>query len=385
MERRAFPRVRVNTRAVALLEGRQVDLLIQNAARGGLCARTTEDLLPGTELEVRLDSGAVRVPARVVSRRDGEVGLQFATAVDLLDILPPSADYRLFLDQHPNFERQMPWAFAFTFSLYLLARTYFRLQVKGKELIPYGSRFLWTHNHSGWVSLDAPLIGYLIARGNTVDRYDWSVSRMGWPALLGLLSSVEHGEWGITFWNKAVMNWPIIAQTIRAMHGVQASLLREPEKLREYRIFATPAEGEEGNCKSSFGELYKLQYFHTGPARLALEAELDYLLPVAIVGPEESFPNLGKYRGLKKSLGTILPVPLPVPPIPVQWVVRFLPPLDLTPYHRRYRRCGHTEEVKALCAEIMGQVKERIGAALQEELRGRQPFRPWFLGPRPDR
>lgn len=380
-ERRGWPRVPCQASVVVTAEGRRHAVCLVELGRGGGFVLTDTEWVPGTL--IRLESpecSSLTFEAKVVDTCLGGVRFAFLNPpVDVRHLLPPSKDFRTFLDEHPEYHAPVPWIFALAHPLFQLIRTYFRLEVRGTEHIPYGSRFIWTHNHSGWLAVDAPLVGYLIARGNFVERYPWPRESGGLKGQLWRLAPVQVGDWGITFWNRAVMGWPLVPRLLKAMHGVPASVLRHPERLRKYRILATPAEGEEGNCKSSFTERYRLQYFHTGVARLALEAELDYILPAAVVGPEESFPNLAKLRWPKSLLGTVLPLPLPVLPIPVQWHVEFLPPIDVRRYREAWRACADQEERYALCCRIMAVVRREVEQAMDRILDGRKAFRPWFL------
>ena len=274
----------------------------------------------------------------------------------------------------------MPISYLLSSLVYHFAKRYCRLEVKGRENIPIGSRFLWTHNHSGWIALDAILIGHLIACQNDAEKFNWTVDRMG-P-----LSHVKHftsnrlpGDWGVTFWNNTLMGVPGISRLLGVFHGLPVEVLKHPEKLLSYRIYATPAEGEEGNCKSSFTDLYKLSRFRHGIARVALSAKVDYISPAVIVGPEESFPCLGRFGLLKNVIGTILPVPLLMPPIPVKWVVKFLPPVEMSQFHKE-NKINLTKEYKLeLLDKITETFRERIENALKNELVGRKAFRPWFL------
>jgi 1-acyl-sn-glycerol-3-phosphate acyltransferase len=152
-----------------------------------------------------------------------------------------------------------------------------------------------------------------------------------------------------------------------------------PEVLKRYQIFGTPIEGEEGSCKSSFTELYHLKTFHTGAVRLAFEADVDCILPAMIIGPEESFLNLGALRSLKKVVGSILPLPLPVPPLPVKWVVSYLPTVGIRRYRAQFRKADSWEEKRSICRRVTRIVKRSISDEMKAELCHRKPYQPWFF------
>lgn len=286
-----------------------------------------------------------------------------------------------FLDAHPDYEKSVPRALVFASFLYLLAKTYFHLEVRGIENIPYGKRFVWTHNHSGWPAVDSPLIGFIIARHNRVNRFHWTRDRMG------VLAAVKYffpmvGDWGIGFWNNTAINLPVLRKVLPVFHGHPVSELKNPSTIKGYPIYVTPAEGEEGSCKSSFSELYQLKRFRTGVARLAFETNAEYILPIMIVGPEESFLNIGPLRIFEKMFGSIFPFPLPVPPIPVKWVISILPPVDVKRYRSQYRRTQGITEKQAVCRKVVRILKKGIVDEMNTELCHRKPYQPWFLAGR---
>ena len=279
-----------------------------------------------------------------------------------------------FLNQHPNYEHSAGMAYFLTEFIYLFAKYFCDLKVNGVENIPYGNRFAWTHNHSGWMAVDAPLIGHLLGGHKKVEKIRWSGDRMGFMAHFKKILGCEPGDWGVSFWHDVGIQLPFIGWAMRVFHGLPVSHLKDPKKLNGYRIYATPAEGEEGSFKSSIFELYHLKRFRTGVARLALENNLDYLLPVSIVGPEETFPNLGNISFFKKILGFDIPLPLPVLPIPVNWVVSFLRPVPLREYRRQFKKSRSLDGKKAICQEIMDRVRADIAAEIKKSRNGRRPF-----------
>src|SRR5262249_44264176 len=83
-------------------------------------------------------------------------------------------------------------------------------------------------------------------------------------------------------------------------------------------------EGTEGNCKP-FWHAYRMRRWRTGFVHLA--AALDApIVPVAILGAEESLPVACTLRALQPFVGTVLPVPLSVLPLPARWKIVFHAP-----------------------------------------------------------
>lgn len=68
------------------VSGRRELCLIKNISEGGMMIRPYCDLAEGTKLIIELKTG-YSVPCTVSWRRDGSVGVEFATPVDVLEIL----------------------------------------------------------------------------------------------------------------------------------------------------------------------------------------------------------------------------------------------------------------------------------------------------------
>lgn len=280
--------------------------------------------------------------------------------------------------KYPAYFKNLALSHLFGDPIYHLLRKTFHLQVYGFENVPLGDRFLYTHNHSGWVAIDSLMIGANLAVSNKIETLDLALLD---PNLRRIFEKFKlgTGDFGVTFWNKQLLDLPLVGNFIKFIHGYPAKGLSQNEAFKDFRIFATPAEGEEGNCKSVFKSLYKTQRFKKGFARLALECELDYIVPVAILGPEETFPSLGPIRFFKKTLGTILPLPAPIFPIPVEWEIHWLPPIKLTEYLKRYQKSHRHEDRLAICDEISNDVQARIQDKLDESVGMRSLFCPWPL------
>lgn len=284
------------------------------------------------------------------------------------------------LTKHSWLSKTAPKAHLMGFIMNCIFKAYCGLEVRGVHNIPYGKRFVWTQNHSGWFALDAAAIAYQISLHNTSEKYDYSWETMGWRSLIKkLLPKDLDGDWGIGFFNNVAMRTPLLSSFFRAGHGFPVSMSRNFSALKDFRIMGTPAEGEAGNCKSIFTQYYKLQYFHSGVAQLALASEAEYLLPVVIIGPEETLPSLGAIPGLSQLLKTKVPLPAPIPPLPAKWIISFLPPISLKHYLMEYQSAEGIRAKNKIYRNIMDQVKMDIDKEMKSLLKGRKPFWPWFL------
>ena len=210
---------------------------------------------------------------------------------------------------------------------------YFNIQYHGVENIPFGDRFVWTHNHCGWPSLDAFVIGKKI--------FDTNLKENG------------VAEGGLAFWHDITVRTPGLGRLVQKLGGVSINEISTYSHWDKHSIFATPAEGEEGSFRSSFSKKSQLVPFKAGIGRIACKGKVRYILPVSILGPDESFPVLKAtripIRKLLKKLESkngaeaicktiakvskrdvLIPWVMPLQGIPVSWYVRFHPPIDIS-------------------------------------------------------
>lgn len=97
---------------------------------------------------------------------------------------------------------------------------------------------------------------------------------------------------------------------------------------------------------------------------MALETQCP-IIPVLIIGAEETHINLAKL-GLPKILGgATFPLPLNLIPLPAKWVIKFLPPIHL-PYNADARND------RDLVREIAEEIRESMQKSLSEEIRKRE-------------
>jgi 1-acyl-sn-glycerol-3-phosphate acyltransferase len=195
------------------------------------------------------------------------------------------------------------WAFEWARKAILgtIAR-YLRIDFAKFRHIPKTGAAVVIANHSGFSGLDALMLAYLIHR--------------------------ETGRSPRILAHHAFFDWSRVVRSL--CFSLQ---LREPhvstavQTLKHGHILIVFPEGETGNFKSSRLR-YRLQPFHSGFLRLALEAQVP-ILPFIIIGAEETNLNLGNI-----DLGRWFPhlrIPLPVNffPLPVKWKIMGLSPIPM--------------------------------------------------------
>jgi 1-acyl-sn-glycerol-3-phosphate acyltransferase len=118
-------------------------------------------------------------------------------------------------------------------------------------------------------------------------------------------------------------------------------------------VLAFP-EGRQGTAKP-LGRRYLLRRFDPDVAVVAARAAVP-IVPVAVLGAEESSPVIGRLRG---RIGRFTGVPVPVP-LPAKFRVRFLEPVDVAGADRDPgARAALAADLRALIQENL---LEMVGA-----------------------
>lgn len=230
-------------------------------------------------------------------------------------------------------------------------RRMFRAEWSGLEHIPAEGGALLVANHAAAIPSDAPVIMHGIEQ------------ELGRP-VYGLADSMFKGT-------------PYLGTLWSRMGGVVAHpdnayrLLKEQGQL----VLVFP-EGGKGPGKT-YRERYQLRRFGRGGfVEIAMRAGVP-IIPVAVVGAEESMPTLVNIPVLARALGTpYFPVTVNqllfgpvlglVAYLPAKFSLRVLEPVrfDVAPDQPRYSKSLVMEEAEA--------VRQRIQEALYEMLRRRQ-------------
>jgi 1-acyl-sn-glycerol-3-phosphate acyltransferase len=218
-------------------------------------------------------------------------------------------------------------------------RRYHRIETTGIEHIPKQGPVIIVSNHSGYAGFDAVMLAHEVRR------------LAGRSARL-----VAHKLW--------FMGQPVSVVSSR-MGLIPADTNSCLELLQRNKALILFPEGEAGNFKPSHRR-YRLQEFKRGFVRMAMISGAK-IVPAYVIGAEETHINLSQIKFSKYVLGTVLPVPANVIPLPVKWTIRFLPPIelgDVTPADamNREKVFFHSREVKKL-----------LQKAIIDELRKRKP------------
>lgn len=221
-------------------------------------------------------------------------------------------------------------------------RMYFRTESYGLDNIPT-SRAILVANHSGQIPIDGAIIGSSLFLDPIPPRVVRAMIEK-WAITLPFAS---------TFFNKVgqVVGVPENARRLLAMNEL---LLVFPEGVR--------------GIAKPFSQRYQLQDFGLGFMRLAIETNTP-IVPVAVVGAEEQYVNLGNLEWAARALG--------IPAFPV--VPQILVPGGQLPLPMKYRIYygeplrfgGDPHDDDGVIADKVWLVKQSIQDMLNRALRNR--------------
>lgn len=178
---------------------------------------------------------------------------------------------------------------------------YFRVESHGLENVPADGRVLLIANHAGQLPLDGMMIGTALALRSESPRFARAMIERFFPTVPWLGNTLN--GWG------AVVGDPLNCEKMLD---------------REEAIVVFP-EGVGGSGKP-WANRYQLQRFGNGFMHLAMSKNTP-IIPVGVVGSEETMPSLGNFSPLAKLLGVpYIPISPPLP-LPAKMVLNFGEPL----------------------------------------------------------
>jgi 1-acyl-sn-glycerol-3-phosphate acyltransferase len=232
-----------------------------------------------------------------------------------------------------------------------LHRTWFRVETEGAERVPREGRCLLVANHSGTVPFDGVMLKTTLHEAAGAPGRD-----VRWLA------------------EDFVFHFPFLGSFANRIGAVRACQENAERLLQKDALVAVFPEGTKGIGKL-FRDRYKLQRFGRGGfVKLALRTGTP-IVPVAIVGGEETNPMLFRIEAFSKALGVpYVPVtatfpllgPLGLVPAPTKWRIRFGEPLDTSDLGPQ------AESDELLVGRLAERVRGSIQAMLDEMLAARR-------------
>jgi 1-acyl-sn-glycerol-3-phosphate acyltransferase len=231
---------------------------------------------------------------------------------------------------------------------------YFRVEVHGVERVPGEGRCLLVANHSGTLPFDGMMLRLAVRRAHPQHR------DVRWLA------------------ENVIFHFPFLGSITNRLGAVRACPENAERLLGHDALVAVFPEGMKGIGKL-FKERYKLQRFGRGGfVKLGLRMRTP-VVPVAVVGGEETNPMLTRVEYLTRALGIpYLPVtptfpllgPVGLLPAPTKWKIFFGEPVELASYG------AEAADDEILVGRLTEQVRAEIQRMLDRALAERRSV--WF-------
>jgi len=233
-----------------------------------------------------------------------------------------------------------------------LYRDWFRTEVSGVGNLPLSGPALVVGNHSGTVALDALVLSAVLHDHHPARRH------------LRLLGA------------DLVFRMPIVSELARKSGGTVACNPDAERLMHNGELVGVFPEGFKGVGKH-YSQRYQLQRFGRGGFVAAALRTGTPIVPVAIVGAEETYPMLADIKPLARLLKLpYFPVtptfpwlgPLGMVPLPSKWLIQFCPPVSTT-------GLADSADDPLVVFDLADQVREIIQHTLDRLVAGRaDPF-----------
>jgi 1-acyl-sn-glycerol-3-phosphate acyltransferase len=232
---------------------------------------------------------------------------------------------------------------------------YWRVTMSGLENVPEEGRALLVSNHSGQLPMDGAMVGIGILQDHPASRMMRALYANWFPTL------------------------PFLSDILTKTGQVMANDENAERLLLQDHLVAVFPEGYKG-----VGKLYKDRYHlarfgRGGFVRVALKTKAP-MIPVAVVGAEETYISLYKSQTLAKLIGfpyfPISPTfpwlgPLGLIPLPTKWYIDIGEPIHTEQYP------DGSENNLMLISQLTDQVRDTVQNLINDRLRTRKSI---FLG-----
>lgn len=205
---------------------------------------------------------------------------------------------------------------------------YFRVSASGLEHIPAQGRALIIANHSGQLPFDAVMTGVAMMRNPSAPRAPRAMFERFLPGV------------------------PWVGNLLNGLGGVVGDPINCAKMLAAEEAILVFPEGVRGSGKP-YRQRYQLQRFGRGFMHLAIQHRTP-IIPLGIVGCEETMPSLSRMQPLAKCFGLpYLPLAFPLP-LPARIYLNFGAPMWFDEGATTEADIDHrVEQVKARITELM--------------------------------
>ncbi|MEX2475939.1 lysophospholipid acyltransferase family protein [Marinobacter sp.] len=226
------------------------------------------------------------------------------------------------------------YGFSFTRQLY---EKYFRVESDGVENVPAEGPVLIIANHSGQLPIDGLLIGYALAARKVNPRMPRAMIERFLPTV------------------------PYLGNLLNEVGAVLGDPTNCAKMLANEEAIIVFPEGVRGSGKL-YRDRYQLKRFGNGFMHLAMKYKAT-IVPVGVVGCEETIPAIANIKPLAKALGIpYAPVALPVV-LPAKVHLNFGPPMFFDDLEIP------EEQVTARVEQVKGEISKLIDKGLSERKR----------------
>lgn len=223
---------------------------------------------------------------------------------------------------------------------------YWRVEIDGLEHVPEHGRALMVANHSGVLPMDGAMIAYGVRQHHPAQRLVRALVTNWFPTL------------------------PFMSTLLNRTGQVLAHPDNGRRLLEADELVLVFPEGYKGVGKL-FRDRYKLARFGRGGfVKMAVESGAP-ILPVAVVGAEETYPMLMDAKPVARLLGfpffPITPTfpwlgPLGALPLPSKWYIDIGEPIDA--HLRQPELAGNPSFISAVTEQVRSQVQTMIDLRL---------------------
>lgn len=211
---------------------------------------------------------------------------------------------------------------------------YFRVTAHGLENIPRSGRVLIIGNHSGQLPMDGVLVGVAAATNPDGPRLARAMIERFFPTV------------------------PWLGNYLNALGGVIGDPVNCSKMLEMDEAIIVFPEGVRGSGKL-YKQRYQLQRFGNGFMHLAMNHKTP-IVPVGIVGCEETMPALVNLKPLARMLGLpYLPLVPSLLPLPARVYLNFGKPMQ-------FSACANEAEVTERVEQVKAELRLLIDQGLQE-------------------
>jgi 1-acyl-sn-glycerol-3-phosphate acyltransferase len=215
-------------------------------------------------------------------------------------------------------------------------RYYFRVDSTGVEHVPASGAAILIANHSGTLPIDGAVL---------------------WMDVLERTGRVLR-----PVADRFVTSLPFVSTVFARIGVVNGARGNVRRLLRDGALIAIFPEGVTGVAKP-FRQRYQLQAWRVGHAELAIRHRVP-IVPVAIIGAEESWPVALRLRGVRIFGAPYLPIPASPLPLPVRYHLHYGAPIHLDRDHPA-QAADDPPTVVAAAERVRGALAELIVAGLR--------------------